>query len=226
MIKLTPRLQCVADMTPQAACVADIGTDHAYLPIYLVLNKKAEKAVACDIRKGPLESALSNIKHYGLCDKIKTVLCDGLAGLEDGQVQTAVIAGMGGELIASIINARPDAAQEYILQPMSKISTLRKSLQENGFKIDEEALALEGEKLYTVMRVKKGHQNWSEHELVFSPALREHPLYGVFLQKHFDSVSCNLENIRQSGNSKVIKIFEEKKAEAENEIRKFGGEIK
>lgn len=226
MIKLTPRLQCVADMTPKTVCVADIGTDHAYLPIYLVLNKKAEKAVACDIRKGPLESATANIKNYGLCDKIRTVLCDGLAGLDDGEVQAAVIAGMGGELVASIINARPDAADEYILQPMSKISALREILQQNRFKIEEESLALEGEKLYTVMRVKKGVQNWSKHELTFSPLLQKNPLYGTFLQKHYNSVCANLENIRQSGNSEVIDAFENKKAEAEKEILKHGGKLK
>ena len=135
--------------------MADIGTDHGYLPIWAVWNGIVPAAVAADIRPGPLEAARRNVERYGLQDKIKLRLSDGLADISPCEADDVVIAGMGGELIARIVGAAPWLRQEektLILQPMTKEETLRRFLQQEGFTVEREQAALAGGKVYTVMQ--------------------------------------------------------------------------
>src|SRR5690606_28479720 len=102
--KLSKRLETVASFVPTGAIVADIGSDHAYLPCYLVHQNIVNKAVAGEVVKGPYESALRQVKLEGLEDKVIVRLADGLQAIEDNdQVDTITIAGMGGPLIVSIL---------------------------------------------------------------------------------------------------------------------------
>lgn len=156
---MTPRLLAVADMVGDCKSLADVGTDHAYVPVYLVENKRAESAIAMDINKGPLLRADENIKRFKLSDKITTRLSDGLEKLQNGEVDTVVIAGMGGILINSIIEshkARLTSVKKYVLQPMTAIEETRKYLAENGFNIVDEALAKEDKKIYTIICAERG----------------------------------------------------------------------
>ena len=156
---MTPRLLAVADMVGDCKSLADIGTDHAYVPVYLVEKKRAESAIAMDINEGPLTRADENIKRFNLSDKIKTRLSDGLEKLCDNEVDTVVIAGMGGILINSIVESHKDrltSVKRYILQPMTAIEETRKYLAENGFNIVDETLAKEDEKIYTVICAERG----------------------------------------------------------------------
>lgn len=156
---MTPRLFAVANMVKESDLVADIGTDHAYIPVYLVLNNIAKRALAMDINEGPLKRADENIIKFNLTDKIKTRLSDGLCKLSDNEADTVIIAGMGGILINSIIEAhknRLTSVKKYILQPMTAIEETRKYLAENGFKIIDEKLAKEDDKIYTVLSVARG----------------------------------------------------------------------
>ena len=156
---MTPRLLKVAEMIRNARCVADIGTDHAYVPVYLVLNNLAESAIAMDINKGPLMRAEENIKKFSLTDKIKTRLSDGLKNLEDNEIDTVIIAGRGGVLINSIIERDKDrltSVKQYILQPMTAVEETRKFLIKNGFTITDERLAKEDEKIYTIILATRG----------------------------------------------------------------------
>jgi len=98
-MELKGRLKLIADLTPKCNIVCDIGTDHAYIPIYLVMNKKCQRALACDVRKGPIGFAEKNIAEYGLSQYISTRIGYGLEPLEDNEVDVVVIAGMGGLLI-------------------------------------------------------------------------------------------------------------------------------
>lgn len=151
---MTPRLQTVANMVSDAEVVADIGTDHAYVPVYLVLNNQAHSAVAMDINEGPLLRAEENIKKFSLSDKITTRLSDGLKELQNNEVDTVIIAGMGGILINAILHSEKDrltSVKKYILQPMTAIEETRKYLAENGFVILDEALAKEDDKIYTII---------------------------------------------------------------------------
>ena len=100
MIVLSPRLKTAADMVRKGVVAADIGTDHAYLPSYLVLSGICPRALACDLRKGPLENAAETLEHWNIADKITLRLSDGLDELSAGEADDIIMAGMGGILIA------------------------------------------------------------------------------------------------------------------------------
>ncbi len=156
---MTPRLLAVACMVNKSRRVADIGTDHAYVPVYLVLNNMAEGALAMDINEGPLMRADENIKRFSLSDKIVTRLSNGLNELKNNEADTVIIAGMGGILINTILDSdknRLTSVKNYVLQPMTAVEETRKYLAENGFKIVDEALAKENEKIYTIIKAVPG----------------------------------------------------------------------
>ncbi|MBQ3181522.1 MAG: SAM-dependent methyltransferase [Clostridia bacterium] len=159
---MTPRLLAVAQMVKNSDCVADIGTDHAYVPVYLVMNNIVNSAIAMDINEGPIMRADENIKRFSLTDKIKTRLCDGLNKLKNNEADTVIIAGMGGVLINRIIDEDKDrltSVKNYILQPMTAIDEVRMYLAKNGFKIIDERLAKEDEKIYTIISATRGNMD-------------------------------------------------------------------
>ena len=132
------RLQSAISYIKRGGKVADIGTDHAYLPIYLVKEGLVKSAVAADINLGPILSARANIETAGLSDVIDTVQTDGLHGILPHDPDDILIFGMGGELIVKILSEAPWVRNPkfgLILQPMSRISVLRAWLLENGFAI-------------------------------------------------------------------------------------------
>ena len=153
---LDGRLLSVGKFVRQGAQFADIGTDHAYLPIYLLRRGIIEHAVAADINEGPLNSAKENAADMGVSDKIKFFLTDGVQGLENEGLTDIAIAGMGGELIADIIDAADflkDGHLRLILQPMSKQAHLRRYLANNGFLITDEKYSSSSSKFYVTMCV-------------------------------------------------------------------------
>lgn len=151
-ITLDSRMGKIAECVRIGAILADIGTDHGKLPIYLAQTNKIKKAVACDINEMPLSKAETNIKKYMLESKIDTFLTNGLIGVEKYSPTDVVIAGMGGELIAEILeNSTVERTNiKYILQPMTKEEVLRKYLYEKGYSITDEYLVEEG-KLYQII---------------------------------------------------------------------------
>ena len=156
---MTPRLLTVAELVKKTHSVADIGTDHAYVPVHLVLSGCCEKALAIDINCGPLMRAQENIIKFSLQDKITTRLSDGLKSVEDGEADTVVIAGMGGILINNIIENdknRLTSVKRFVLQPMTAVEETRRYLSQNGFMIENERLAKEGDKIYTVISAVPG----------------------------------------------------------------------
>lgn len=155
--KLTPRLQAAADMIEYAESVIDIGTDHGYLPIYLLLAGKAKSAVAADIRTGPLENAKDNILSYGV--EVSTLLSNGFEKVTQ-KYSCAFICGMGGETIAEIIkNGARVAPDTLVLQPMTGCEKLRKYLFENGYEITDEKFVSEGSKVYCLIKAQKTGKN-------------------------------------------------------------------
>ncbi|MGI5892957.1 MAG: tRNA (adenine(22)-N(1))-methyltransferase [Candidatus Merdivicinus sp.] len=152
MKALDSRLQAAADFVTDGGKILDIGTDHGYLPIWLVKNGRSREAIAADVNSKPLESAAENIRAEGLQEKIQTCLTDGMDGIDLGDVSDIVIAGMGGMLIAEILERHlPLAGKNLILQPMTQAPFLRKWLCENGFEIAAETPAEAGGKLYAVL---------------------------------------------------------------------------
>lgn len=156
---MTPRLFAVSSFVGNGSTVADVGTDHAYIPVWLVKNGIAKSAIAMDINEGPLLRAEENIKRFNLENNIKTRLSDGLSGICEGECDTVIIAGMGGILINRILEKAEKLyphIKNYILQPMTAIEETRKFLEENGFLIENERLAKEDNKIYTVILAKRG----------------------------------------------------------------------
>lgn len=154
MFQLDPRLQLCADLVRPGAKLADIGTDHAYLPVWLVAKGICPHAIAVDVREGPLERARENVIRYDMKEKIRLSLSSGLTALGPEDVDDIVIAGMGGELMADIIHQAPwvqDGKKHLILQPMTTAKELHLWLRENGFALlREECVRSEG-KIYSVM---------------------------------------------------------------------------
>lgn len=151
---LSPRLLAAAGLVRDGASVADIGTDHAYLPIYLVQNGISPRAIACDLREGPLSRAAVNVKAVGLTDKIELKLTNGLHGLDTFAPDDVLICGMGGELIIQILSEAAfirSADVRLILQPMTSADKLRVWLCQSGFEIVTEALAAEEERIYEII---------------------------------------------------------------------------
>ncbi len=152
---LSPRLETVYELAGSGDTIADIGTDHAYLPARLVLDGKYRRAVASDVVPGPLENARRTLTALDLSDRIDLRLAPGLKSLRQGEAETAVIAGMGGELIASILEDGP-VPERLILQPMTREEKLRRFLMEAGFVIEKERLVREGRRIYSVMLSRPG----------------------------------------------------------------------
>ncbi len=153
-------LTCAGLCTGDVLC--DVGTDHGYLPCYMIENGLCSKAYACDIAQGPLDSAIAHINERCLSDRITTVLSDGLDSVEKGDITDVVIAGMGGELIADIISRcgwlREDI--NLVLQPMTKPEVLRRRLYEQGFCVLRELACVSGRFVYSVMQVRCEKPNY------------------------------------------------------------------
>lgn len=155
MIKISKRLSHLADMVGYPV-LADVGTDHGYLPIFLLQAGKIKKAFAMDVREGPLLAAKEHIDACGLGDYITVKLSDGVAALEPGEADSVLIAGMGGDVMLHILkegDAVARAARELILQPQSKIKDVREYLYRKGYVIDRENMVFEDGKYYSMMHV-------------------------------------------------------------------------
>lgn len=154
-INLSKRLKLIANEVKKGAKVADIGTDHAYIPIYLVQKNIADYAYACDIKEGPLLTAKENIAAYGCDEKIETRLSNGLQAMKAGEFDTVIIAGMGGELIRDILSAGEHLRtkdMEYILSPHSKLSEFRAYLRTKSYEVLKEFMLKCSGKFYTVIK--------------------------------------------------------------------------
>ncbi len=173
-IMLSKRLSTAADFIIKGARVADIGTDHGYLPVWLILNSVAKSVIASDINEAPQQRAKASAAKYGV-NEIEFRLSDGLKGFEPGEVDTIVIAGMGGENIAEILDCAPWAHScNLILQPMTKRERLVLWLRENGMRINSERLARENNIIYPIFQVTQGSDgDVSEAGLYISKALIE-----------------------------------------------------
>ena len=153
-IKLDDRLKAVASLVRKGKRVADIGTDHGYLVAYLIENNICPSGIAADLRKGPLENARQTVIQQGLSDKIELILSDGLEKIPENACDDIVIAGMGGNLIAEILEKAPwvkDRRINVVAQPMTHAEVLRQWFIDNGFTINEEATATDGKRLYCII---------------------------------------------------------------------------
>lgn len=185
-IKLSNRLQAVARQIPAGLRVADVGTDHGYLPVYLVVNDIAPKVIASDRGKRPLDSARQLISLLSLENQIDVRLGDGLSVLQPDEAEVICLAGMGGVAIKEIISAGlslAQAAKRLVLQPQRNVPAVRRFLVANGFKIVAEDLAEDDGFYYEIIAVEPGPMELTEQEADFGPLLLRdgHPLFKDFL---------------------------------------------
>jgi tRNA (adenine22-N1)-methyltransferase len=157
--QLSKRLQIIAAYIEQGSAVADIGTDHGYIPVYLARNNIARRIIAADIRRDPLARARLSAEEYGVGSRIEFLQTDGLDGLQDQGLDTIIIAGMGGETIAGILERAPWTHTDkvrLILQPQSKLGELSNWLDNNRYAIFDETLAEDDKRIYAVLLVGAG----------------------------------------------------------------------
>lgn len=212
-MKLTPRLQAIANSIKDCKTLADIGTDHAYLPIYLAQKGVLEHAIATDINKGPIENAQGRIRAYRQENRIETRLGSGLKILKPGEADIIVIAGMGGMLITEIFEDSMEVAKSaemLILQPMLDSEKLRKYLLSKGFEILDEELAQEEHKIYEILWVKyTGNIQPIDEFLEIGPKIieKKHPLALALIEKkvkELTSVIDKLETMESEGSRKKL----------------------
>ena len=183
-LELTPRLRQIAAWVSQGAHLADVGTDHAYLPVWLTLQGRVASAIASDLRRGPLDRARQTGRRYGVEDRITYRLGNGLAAVKPEECDTIVIAGMGGENIAQILQRAPwtaDGGHALLLQPQSRAEVLRRFLAENGYRIRREALVRDRGFLYPVMEAGAGEMRLTEGRLWGGADLLHDPLGDRYL---------------------------------------------
>ena len=183
---ISKRLELVASFVPQGAILLDVGSDHAYLPIDLIERGQIESAIAGEVVEGPYQSAVKNVEAHGLKEKIQVRLANGLAAFEEAdQVSVITIAGMGGRLIARILEEGLDKlanVERLILQPNNREDDLRIWLQDHGFEIVAENILEEAGKFYEILVVEAGQMKLSASDVRFGPFLSKE-VSPVFVQK-------------------------------------------
>lgn len=219
---LSERLTRVASFVNRGAIVADIGSDHAYLPCYLIHHEVADKAIAGEVAKGPFESARNQVLVEQLQDKITVRFANGLKAIEaEDLVDTVTIAGMGGPLIATILNQDMDrlkTVNRLILQPNIHAKAIREWAISNKWKIVEEDILEEDGKIYEILVLERGEMYLTDVQALLGPILLVEK-NDVFRQKWTkESVEWNriLQSIQIAQSSKEVQM---KKDEIENKLR-------
>ena len=170
-IKLSARLAAAAELCREGSFIADVGTDHAYLPIALLCEGRIRGGVVSDINKGPFERAKENINKYGATERLVPMLCDGLRSVREYCPEDIFILGMGGELIARIVEDAPWTKNEkirLITQPMTHPEILRRHLLDAGYSITDERLVRD-DRIYQIIVAEYSGvvETYNELELLF-----------------------------------------------------------
>lgn len=212
---ITPRLEMITKHI-YTKSAADVGTDHAYVPIYLAQHGICTELAATDIKPGPLKIAAENVRKYNLEKTISLRLGGGLTPLKKGEFETLIIAGMGGEVIKNILeNEREKAysAEFLVLQPMNSQDLLRKWLADNDFSVCEEDIENEGYKVYNLIVAKKGtsYAYRDEFELHLPQYLHNHAKFSLLADKkrrEFSKIKTGLEQAAQRDIALIEKYTE------------------
>ncbi len=234
-MELSKRLFAVASLVTPGSKVADIGTDHAYIPLYLIQEKKAVCAIAMDVNEGPLLRAGEHVRDAALEEKILLRRSDGLEQLRPGECDCAVIAGMGGGLMIRILSAHPEitrSLKECVLQPQSEIEKVRAFLLKEGFLFLEEDMVLDDGKYYMMMKVrppfsgveKKNVEDhvkevWDDTELHYGKLLlqKRHPVLNAYLQREKNLHEQILKSLEEQSGAHI----EKRKSELKEDLKRI-----
>lgn len=222
-MKLSSRLLKISGFIPKCECIADIGTDHGLVPIYALLNKICNRAIASDVKKGPLDAARKNIELYRLSDKIELRLGSGLEVLKKDEADVIVIAGMGGHTISNLLNTKEEIAKSakyLILQPTQYPEVLRRYIVNYGYKILDEELVKDDNKYYHIIKASRGQEIPYSSDAIYyigqKIIQKRHPLLKEYLTYYINKLYCiikKLDPISQENRykeiEKMIKEFED-----------------
>lgn len=231
-MELSRRLHAVASLVTVGHRVVDIGTDHAYIPIYLMQEGRAASAIAMDVNEGPLQKAEEHVHGRGLEDRIELRLSDGLEKLKPFEADSAVLAGMGGPLMIRILKEYRETTfslKECILQPQSEIAKVRAFLLEEGFWFIREDMVKDDGKYYSMMKVavpygsrnepesqnEKKDVTWDETELRYGKLLLEmrHPILKEYLDRESVMRQKILKGLEGKTGAQITKRREELREE-------------
>lgn len=228
-MKLSKRLKAIADFVPKDSVVADIGTDHGYIPAYLIYSGICNKVIGTDISKGSLKKIIEYVKQLNYEKKVQTRLGNGLEPIITNEIDTVIIAGMGGLLIRDILQKdleKTNSITHFIFQPMIAAKELREYLVNNKFQIVDEELVYEENKYYEIIYAKKGISKvYANIDYEISPILvkKNHPLLGEYLDFKISSaegIRDDLKNIPTEKSQKryreLNKLIQEYKGVREN----------
>lgn len=197
-ISLSPRLQCIANFVRINDIVIDVGTDHAYVPIWLLQNGVSKKVYATDIHRGPLNNALRDAEKYGVFSNLELILGNGLTCCSQDIADTIIIAGMGGENIIEILEAAPWVIQKrLILQPQTKIPELREWLRTHGFSILDASLAYDAGKIYLIWLVESEEMPaYSTDERILFE--KREPLLRYYIEERIKQLKKQIHGMEKS----------------------------
>lgn len=220
-MKLSNRLQAVADLVTKGNVVCDVGCDHGFVSIYLIQKGISPRVIAMDVNKGPLEAAREHIEACVLTDYIETRLSDGVEALQEKEADTLICAGMGGRLVIKILEegkAKIQSMEELILQPQSELQYVREYLRTQGYHIVDENMILEEGKYYPMMKVAvragavpsdrlnmdtvtMANTQWQRMEDKYGPILlkQKHPVLKEFLHREYGICEQILHNLQTNG---------------------------
>ena len=213
-LHLSQRLKLVADLVPQGSRVADIGSDHAYLPAYMLLNHQIDFAVAGEVVKGPFENVQQEVTKHQLTGSLVPRLADGLAAIEaDDHINVITICGMGGSLISQILDAHPEklvGVKRLILQPNVGEGELRSWLVQHHYEIMTEHLITEDDQFYEIIVAEPTQVPvaYNQRELTFGPELIMHqgPVFQAKWQQEIDRLKQVISQIQNTKQPPVDKI--------------------
>lgn len=235
-MNISTRLKTIAAMIDKCNTLGDIGTDHAYLPIYLIKGGVCENAIASDINMGPVKRAIENVRREGLSSKIDCRLGAGFHTIKPFEIQCAIIAGMGGNLIRDIIEDKIDVFKslEYsILQPVQNPEVLRKYIYDMGYDIIDEELCIDEDKFYEIIKVRYNENSIKSYDISENQIddiyyevgerliQKRHPLLPTYLKYKLDKYNNILKYITED-----TELAEKRRNEIKGKIKKLEGILK
>lgn len=228
-LPISRRLLACADLVPAGARVADVGCDHGYLGIHLLQTGRAAHVIATDLREKPLQKARANAAQFGTADRMDFFTANGLAAVDPQTVDTVVIAGMGGDNIASILDAAAwvhDPRYTLILQPQTSGNDLRRYLGRAGFSIEAEALVRDGGFLYfTILARFGGGTPLTPGQQYLSPQLlrSRDPLLPAYFDRILNALERTVAGITAGGDEKKLDYYQRALDEVREMRRQYDG---
>ena len=208
---LGERLYKVSLFIPPSKVFLDVGTDHAYLPVYLIKMGILEKAIASDLKKGPLLSAKKTGEIYNVSDRLDLRLGSGFETVSEGEASSAACCGMGGILISELIKSSLNTVRKLdtlVLQPMTAAKELREFLNNNNFIIEKEVLAREDKKLYNIMKVTSGtSEKMTEAELYMGRLSKDDEHFEEYKKRQINKLKKQIEGLKKSSNNEDTLIL-------------------